>query len=375
MKKVWYLLNLMIPFLLFWSGCTAPEGNPVGGNFFGTELLDVAGPVWIPLKSAEASRDSEVSTSKSSYLYVYRQDGPEHQVQSVLQFAPPDSGQILEARLQLIQRRATNETPSSFAINVWSQEWQDAVDQNTLLAAAPLTERLGTLTIENADSDTFSLDLDPAWVESWTDTNGLILMPDQNDVFLECYSNDNSSYNPGINLKILTGVEDTTEVTLYPVVDWFVTNRPSPANENGDHLILDNATSDRIRLTFDLSALDKTVTINRATLWLRQATNIDGPLSEETFAFQAFPVTDDSGESLEYDVGYSAIGVLGGDSSAVEIQGMTQSWNAELLENKGLVLLGASEKSGITWRGIKIDASQAPKLEVYYTPSITIAGE
>ena len=54
---------------------------------------------------------------------------------------------------------------------------------------------------------------------------------------------------------------------------------------------------------------------------------------------------------------------------------MTQSWNAELLENKGLVLLGASEKSGITWRGIKIDASQAPKLEVYYTPSITIAGE
>ncbi len=362
-QKVWIVLLTITGLAVL--NCGDPKKSPLGSDYFGRDLLDVTGPVWFTQQSAQAVQDTSQANDKGSLLYVYQGDGTDHQVQSVIKFAPPDSGTINQATLELIQDTVSM-TGAVITLYEWTQTWQDAVDAGTPLDMAPLGQKLTDVMIETTDYDTLTIALDPAVISAWTDTSGFILVSNATNLTASFYSNDNAYTSPTLNFLMDS---DTTETVKYPVKDWFITNRPQ--NNDQTTLMVDNGTSQRIRLIFDISSLAEDATINRARLWLHIAKQTVTPFPNLPFTLRAYLVTADSSALPDYDSSTYITGVVSGDSVAVELQSLCQNWSTGLKDNLGVLLIGAGEKTAITRCAIITNGGSAlnPRLEVYYSPS------
>ncbi|HDQ46102.1 MAG TPA: hypothetical protein ENN17_11510 [bacterium] len=246
----------------------------------------------------------------------------------------------------------------------WTRAWQEAIDAGVPLQSAPLGAKLAVLTLETTEEDTLTIPLDPEWIRSWTDTIGLILASESSGLTAVFYSKNTAYDSPALNI-LMDG--DSTETVRYPVQNRFIVSRPPRIDETV--LTVDNGTSERIHLCFDLSSFSEDITVNRARLRLAIDQDATSPLSDETFTIRAHPITDLSGEIPAYESTTYITGTASGDSLILELQSFCQSWIAGIRDNLGIILIGANEKTAITRRAFLCESARMPDLDIYYTSS------
>lgn len=140
-----------------------------------------------------------------------------------------------------------------------------------------------------------------------------------------------------------------------------------------ERLRIQNGTAERILLFFDLSAIPREATINRARLILHTDDEHVFPASEPDFAFYAYPVSDSlwTVPPAAIDSTRAVSGVFSADSTAASLTSIVQRWTSGVMENGGLMLKGALETSDPAgcspYSGSAPDSVLVPKLDIFYS--------
>lgn len=376
--KILLSITLSGVFMSFW-GCTIMDNNPTGAAYLNRIIPSVneADPLY--MTESESVFTESPNNSSSFYLYAYTGESLQDRAQSTILFPPlADSLEIDSVKFYLYQSESNIES-GLFSVSVykWNQEWQDAMDNGEDFPDGLIPELIATLDIteDSLGYSSYSFPLDPGWVETWQDTNGIVLMVDPMNInaYARFYSKQNSD-NLKPRLDFYMDGDTTVSETVFPVSDTYDVRKPDPIRS--DLLFLDNGTHDRIRLQFDLSDLPEDATLNLARLVLYADTLVSQPDPSEYFNISVYRLTEAYADTLAYDSNTSTSGTLntGENTLAISVTAIVQGWLSARYENFGFLLKGYSEGLTMDRRGFYTDiqdSSRIPRLELYYTPALT----
>ncbi|MDM7924996.1 MAG: DNRLRE domain-containing protein [bacterium] len=229
----------------------------------------------------------------------------------------------------------------------------DASDTSDVEIALPLDLALSLVNPENAAG-----------------RPGVALRAGDPDCVFRLYSREAGVASSPVLLFIADG--DTADtVTVQTRKDAFtVRNGTRPAE---GRLRIQNGTAERILLFFDVSAIPREATINRARLILHNDAGSVFPASDPDFSFYVYPVTDSpwTVPPATLDSTRSVSGVFSSDSTAVAITSLVQRWTSGVARNGGLMLKGAMETSDpagcAPYSRSAPDSSLIPRLELFYS--------
>jgi hypothetical protein len=199
---------------------------------------------------------------------------------------------------------------------------------------------------------------------------GVALLAGDPDCVFRLYSREAGVTLSPVLLFIAAG--DTADtLTVRTRKDAFVVR-----NETGlpvERLRMQNGTAERILLFFDVSAIPREATINRARLILHTDEDHVFPASEPDFPFYAYPVSDSlwTIPPAALDSTRAVSGVFSADSTATSLTSIVQRWTSGIMENGGLMLKGALETSDPAgcspYSSSAPDSGLIPRLELFYS--------
>jgi len=240
---------------------------------------------------------------------------------------------------------------------------------------------VGSQTVTTADSDTVSIALDPSLVTGWmnsTISNYGVLVQAPNAPFAkQLHARNSSAAVPVLRLAYTNnGVDSTKDVASDRDAFIFEILQPPPAGP----LYVTNGTYAHALVKFDLSAIGKGATINRAQLVL-VVDPANTRLTTDGVVMRLFRVVKDNRDPLNAPLDSSSVldaSKFVSDSSTVisfSIASTVQNWlreQSDLLhtDNFGVVVLPATPEEDLQQIGFystKTNPGLAPSLVVDYT--------
>ena len=367
-KASWALSTGILLFFLF--RCTTDRNNMVGSGFFERGNLGSENRMTFRPAASDTSFRLSSQTGYSSYLYFGCHSGVE--AKTLIRFDTLSlSAKADSLVLAFPWMNAYSESGLSFTAEVfaWTHGWGEETFLWDSLSAGGTGTLLGTRTISTNDT-TMDVVLSRDWAERLVHPKqpssqyGILLQTRNGDGLVQCHSIQSGT---SAELKIYSSAGMQT---VDPAADVFVSNasRPLPP----DRLVVSNGAATRSLLRFDLSGLDRRMTVNLAQLTFHVDASVSFPKILEPFGANLFPVTDTVWAIPDINVSddNAVTSFVDGDRLAFNITPLVQEWIAGSSSNHGLLMIGQSEVSdlsGMAFFASTADSSQRPALELYYS--------
>ncbi len=295
----------------------------------------------------------------------------------------PDSAVVESAELMLKTFQSLGDTTGTMQASVYrvTQSWDEKEltfesfgDQ---FDPTPIT----TVTLTPSDSDTVVVQLDPdlvtGWIDSTIDNYGIYIRVEEGRFFKQVFSGNSLQNPPRLQLKYHKINQQDTTLTADAQVeaDVFIFKQLFPLEEGP--LYVSDGDDYRTLLKFDLSALPKQATINRAVLKLTVDSTHSFLSKTDGHAIDLFRLTEESTDpnaakldSAQAINSVAQVAVAATRSLSIDVGSQVQSWSFGTNENFGMLVVSRRASRDLyrtAFFSSKMDSTKAPYLMVYFT--------
>jgi hypothetical protein len=366
------------------AACTANEKNEAGYTLTGRGPSSVQSDTLIAT-GIDTSWSVALPLIGSSRLFAGEFSG--YEAVTLLSFADLPAGATVTGATFILDGRSATVDDSLAPITLqlapvtasWDSTWTGA-DLGLLTLGSPAAERSVLL---EAALDTVRFSLPPSLVQSWVDDpvaaeRGLALSALTPAPFMiSSYSGNAAGTAATTSPRILLtyipdGEAGTASQTIYPVTDLALI-RYTPGGPDPGTLLIGRGAPFRTMLSFDLSEVPATATVNRAELHLRLEPDpvLSGSLTlAAALPLDLDPWTIQSGAVLQEGSISYALSVSEDDTTAT--LNVTPTLEAAVLAGETvlrILLLSSEEPTGVGFIGLREGLSRAERarLEIVWS--------
>lgn len=377
-----YISSLfLVLFVILFSFCT-PKSSPVGSSQL---IRDNAGSESYSLFRAAANDTFfhvPVLTRSGTYLY-FGNDGNTEAVTFLKFTGIPDSVTYDSAIVQIVmnQKLSSDNNQWSFKVHRVNDSWDETSKTWDDIENGYIGDELGFVDFIADTVDTVRFHLDPDLITAWADTNladqnyGIALVASgSGDNMYEIYSR-HSGYSAFMPYVIVYGStpDDTADYTRIFHADEDIYVAKSDKTPTSDKITIQNSTSYRSYLYFDVSSIPTGSAINNATIILHADTIDAYPNNKNIFNVDVVGLAQKPTDFdyVEIDSSVGDYGIMYADSiyMKITVTDLLQVWQGDSTQNNGFLIMGSDRYSDLTSRSFystRADSALQPELKVYY---------